>query len=389
LIVLDRIWPPKAVPNNWLTHLGGWPNLPEDFPWPNIRFADGSGASLDFLAQVNLADLPQSPEESLLPQSGVLYFFALSQTPLPLEEYGSAAFRVIYHTGSASAFQPRKPPEDAGWGQDDLAYARTCAVNMRNTDAPRSELFPYCPVKPRLITLQDRASLSESPRQTNKFKYQADELPRRVGDAVLSIDHARNSFLENIAPLEAYLAYEPPLPACIPQFKKDYYAWQLRAAAASNSLSALGCSTLLAPEQRSMVLQICEEASALHQQLGRPRLIIYPQEVAKTALATLLLRDPKLAEEYPDEVAAAHPSKAPFGHPHHMLGTAHDVQGGTMERQLPGGTEEEQVVLLQLESDPWGPRFMWWDAGNLTFWMTVRDMAALRFDCVKAEIEGH
>jgi hypothetical protein len=49
-IILERIWLPRRAPDRWLNPIGGWPNLPEHIPWPRIRFADGTAASLDFLA---------------------------------------------------------------------------------------------------------------------------------------------------------------------------------------------------------------------------------------------------------------------------------------------------------------------------------------------------
>lgn len=104
------------------------------------------------------------------------------------------------------------------------------------------------------------------------------------------------------------------------------------------------------------------------------------------SLSTLLLHDPSLASRCSAEVAAADPAKrgrrdSNFTQ-HCMLGPGREVQGGTM-----GG--KDTFMLLQLESDILGPRFQWWDMGNLTFWMTVQDAAALRFDLVEAEIEGH
>ena len=52
------------------SHLGGWPDLPEDVPWPAW-----DGKPLGFIAQFNLADVHPFDPQNLLPSMGVLYFF--------------------------------------------------------------------------------------------------------------------------------------------------------------------------------------------------------------------------------------------------------------------------------------------------------------------------
>jgi hypothetical protein len=87
--------------------------------------------------------------------------------------------------------------------------------------------------------------------------------------------------------------------------------------------------------------------------------------VAKLSLTELLLAHPEIARRHPGEVAAARPSDS-CEHCHKMLGPGRRVQ-----QAVPSNAQA--VVLLQLESEAMGPRCSWWDAGNLTFWMSARD----------------
>jgi hypothetical protein len=90
----------------------------------------------------------------------------------------------------------------------------------------------------------------------------------------------------------------------------------------------------------------------------------------------------KHAEIQRDEVAAAEPtSSSSFKHDHKMFGPGRRLQHGRP-------SDSQTLILLQLETDA-GPRFDWWDVGNLTFWISFDHARSRRFDCVKAEIEGH
>ena len=64
-----------------------------------------------------------------------------------------------------------------------------------------------------------------------------------------------------------------------------------------------------------------------------------------------------------------------------MLGLPYDVQSGE--------DGDDQIMLLQLGSDWYGPRFMWWDMGNLTFFIRRENLAELEFDEASAVIEGY
>jgi hypothetical protein len=133
------------------------------------------------------------------------------------------------------------------------------------------------------------------------------------------------------------------------------------------------------------VRAVFETASNLWQTI-HPRRRNVPKGLVPVSLTTLLAHEPGFAAHIPAEIEAAHPLPAGLAtkgaHPHRMLGRGHSVQHGTM-------TGPDPVLLLQLESDGLGPRFDWWDAGNLTFWISESDLIARRFDLARAEIEGH
>jgi uncharacterized protein YwqG len=152
---LDRIWPPRARART-LSQIGGHPNLPPQWKWPAVRLPGRTSASLDFLAQIALGELPAVAERELLPQTGMLYFFALSQSNDPLSEIGPRAWRVLYYRGDASRFEARTPPADAGWNLDDVFRVQTPAARYRDPDGPKGELFPRCPVQPSVVKMWDR-----------------------------------------------------------------------------------------------------------------------------------------------------------------------------------------------------------------------------------------
>ena len=150
-------------------------------------------------------------------------------------------------------------------------------------------------------------------------------------------------------------------------------------------LLALGRDALLLDGQREAVRTVLDASDRLARQVAPYGLLFSGRGsvASRMALATLLPEHPNIAQEYRDEVMAAHPARQrKRGISHRMLGPPFDVQGNTMRGPEP-------VLLLQLDSDAWGPRFSWWDMGNLTFWISAPDAAAGRFERAHAEIEGH
>jgi uncharacterized protein YwqG len=75
--------------------MGGSPDVPPDFVWPQWN-----GIPLTFIAQFRLSDVKPYDVEDLLPESGMLYFFfeSMSYCLLPLEEIRkpNGSYKVIF-----------------------------------------------------------------------------------------------------------------------------------------------------------------------------------------------------------------------------------------------------------------------------------------------------
>ena len=54
----------------FVSRFGGRPDLPIELPWPQWKTKP-----LSFVAQINLAELPEIPNRDLLPKKGMLYYF--------------------------------------------------------------------------------------------------------------------------------------------------------------------------------------------------------------------------------------------------------------------------------------------------------------------------
>jgi len=405
-VLLERIWPPSAAPAAATSQIGGSPNLPPDWEWPRIDFADSTSdpdilpftASLDFLAQIRLSDLPAVEQRELLPGDGMLYFFALSQSHVPLYELGPEAARVLYYPGDASVFPQRPPPPDAGWNLGQFDYGRSLAADYRDPDESPGILIPRCPIRlvaakswsnPRLSGMEPiwRTAWNQwqgSAPPLAHFKHDDKSLPSHVEDAILQLNYARNRWHEGVATYEDFAGYyEHATPMeTLEELRPAYDDWRRRAKAMSANLRSMGRAAALVDTQRSDVRALLEEGSRMHEAATGYTLWLDQEEAAILSLATLLPDHPEAVADRAAEIAAAHPGHvaARGNEGHRMLGNGYAVQ-----QDIPKGS----VLLLQLGSDRYGPRFMWGDAGNISFWIGEEDLAHRRFDRSQAEIYGH
>ncbi len=167
-----------------------------------------------------------------------------------------------------------------------------------------------------------------------------------------------------------------------------YKDWLDRAKSVTADLKQMERNSLLRPEFRDRLNGLWNDSQEISKMfvsfMGRAYpLEIGPKEnIASYSLATLFRDFPEFAAFNIQEGAAAHPANNVFGHSgqHRMLGSAIQVQ----EFETDGC-----INLLQLGSDIYGPRFMWWDAGNISFYIAAEDLKERRFDRAKAEIFGH
>jgi len=375
-VFLQRHWPPGQSPPGNLNQLGGRPNLPAELPWPRATPENGKDVSLDFLAQINLADLPGVAGRDALPAFGMLYFFALALVDMPFAEHGPGAARVLYWSGDVKNLPPREIPPDAGWNLEQSDYSKGPAEKYRSPEAPRGVLFPRCPVQ-----LFRSVAPDTRPETKNPWTYRTDEhFPRRVEDAVLGINFVRNQWLEGLVPLSEFLGRHPKEGFT----ERDYEAWRDRAEDMTRSLLGQDRSTLLEPDRRAEIRALLKQGDELLVSAGKHKSFLNLGDAAKMSLATLLLDMPGVASISAEELAEATPpgdSLQDTG-AHWILGPPRQVQGNPLQGKDP-------ILLLQLGSDSLGPRFQWWDCGTLTFWIEREDAKAGRFERAQAEIYGH
>lgn len=74
------------------SRLGGVPDLPEGFVWPEWK-----GVSLAFIAQINLSEVAAAAPSSLLPANGVLTFFYDAEQEACGSSEDRGSWQVFYH----------------------------------------------------------------------------------------------------------------------------------------------------------------------------------------------------------------------------------------------------------------------------------------------------
>ena len=74
-LAIKHVFPPR-LPQRSMSYFGGLPIVPEDFDWPTLHNRDGHLERLNFMAQIDCADLPPGPARDLFPERGHLFFFA-------------------------------------------------------------------------------------------------------------------------------------------------------------------------------------------------------------------------------------------------------------------------------------------------------------------------
>lgn len=96
---------------------GGRPDVPSDFKWFYYNGEDYSGKAgnrpLSFLAQINCEEIKKYDESSLLPESGIIYFFyELSTMSWGYDPKDKGSFKVFYFDGDISELKRTDFPDD-------------------------------------------------------------------------------------------------------------------------------------------------------------------------------------------------------------------------------------------------------------------------------------
>ena len=97
--------------------IGGNPDLPPEFEWFCYEGESYEGITenrpLSFLAQINCAEVREYDTDSLLPESGMLYFFyELATMTWGFDPMDKGSARVYYYPGEVSALSRTECPSD-------------------------------------------------------------------------------------------------------------------------------------------------------------------------------------------------------------------------------------------------------------------------------------
>lgn len=87
---IQMVSAPKAKSAEVLSKIGGFPNLPSDIEWPIYQ-----GEPMAFIAQMDLAEIPNAKDFGL-PSKGVLFFFYDSNQSWGMSKTNAGAAQVIY-----------------------------------------------------------------------------------------------------------------------------------------------------------------------------------------------------------------------------------------------------------------------------------------------------
>jgi uncharacterized protein YwqG len=131
--------------------LGGNPDLPKGIPWPVNH-----SRPLDFLLQLNLAELPRKLVKDALPKRGSLYFFYdIDHGGWGYDVSHRTGWRVLFYDGSIRNLQHRGRPDSTD------AQLRPCRLSFFDG------IYVNWP------SLQDEKSLSDLRSLTNEGLFEA------------------------------------------------------------------------------------------------------------------------------------------------------------------------------------------------------------------------
>jgi hypothetical protein len=428
------------------SQLGGLPTLPSEASWP--RATDDT--PLHFLARIDCFELPHT--RGPLPEYGILQFFARIDEEMAWEGPAAGYARVLYSEHAAGRATPPPadlPPIMGGWHDYDREMRLPDEPNTRIyphwpltfTSIRSWPQLPPIDLSPKSIrsgnpTIEDggvtlepyleaveRARAAEivrtTGRPTNPLRtpqwgetftgYDGKRVVRLPGMGFPLLPRGTPAFpqawilVERIARGFACLANEElgKLPGNKPkegvdpkQLRADQAAdqslsWVRRALLAGldapmgevDAKAFMDWLTALSSDERWDVVYLVSQAlkrgmsSAIKYCGGsRAAAAIVPTGYMNYLEGEHFLTSP---DTYGIEVAA--PRRRISTRRHQLLGHAPASQG--VERK------PNDVLLLHLVSDR-GVDFMFCDVGEIQFWIDAADLAARRFDAVRANTQG-
>lgn len=424
-LAIRHIFPPR-LPQRSLSFIGGSPVIPTDgsFDWPMVHNCKGRLERLNFMAQIDCADIPLSPAKDLLPTSGYLYFFA----PMSLE-FGPDAQHFV------TRYLPG--PARKNWQPDTYLSVGKIADLSDDVIALRGTKCAYPKVEIELGWLEEPSDAEIEARRMEGLPHEVAEKvraeraeaflgPKRRSERRLTIggsgsadwlldeDFPTNRAMartlreriqrhcgaqakilsEKLAALEA-TAEDDPMVVALSERKSAIWALHSRSGKAFagidwNLNNAVGA---LSEEERM-------RANAFLRELLKEGGLLWAEDVEHRhwrdkqvihgwmALAAIKGAEAALMQE-PTPDAAVIPSAIieslallHDAREHHMFGNGVIVQVAAAEMQ------DRYILLLQLGRDP---QMDWLigEMGPLQYWITPEDLAARRFENTVLTIEAY
>lgn len=420
-----RPYPPANGPAT-LSQLGGLPLLTSQAEWP--RASDGT--PLHFLARIDCRDLPAKRGD--LPGEGLLQFFARIDEEMVWDGYDSEAdyCRVLYapvagaptpapadlppiggaHAGSSELHLPGEPHLTA-YSCWPLAFAAIETWPQYGGDGPieyheredakrAAEMQAYyeqaCAARAAEIERVTGVPLRERPRPYWGGGLHGDglTLPKPAADgrpfpqAWIFCDRIARAIATQIEQeLNPPYRRKPAPPAetlvGLADLQDAAVAWSRRAAAAGLDAPVDAASA------RDFAEWLMATANDPRHEL---RHVLTGRGVVVSGMASAI------------NYCGDHPAVCPLIPPEyfdeqsyqHSLARIDSVMGFVIEQHQMLGfplasqhieEHEGEVLLLQLFSD-YGVEFMFCDVGEIHFWISDEDLAARRFDRVRANTQG-
>jgi hypothetical protein len=392
------------------TYFGGRPQLPDGLAWPTVTTGDVAYA-LNFLGQVDLADVARALPDTPLPGEGVLYFF-LDTSTITDGSLHEATFekgrpwRVLFAPHNSPTAKPVAAPRNRipcfGVSYAGAPWELNWTKHIQWRQRFYALEFPRIAMKAR--------AFESSPHGTPD-KVKAERLQRAFGPPVPHLIHpqyaaprgqlwrpdagfpATRIYLEIAAGglLKAILG---PFADQRLQTLGQPYLDELKRLLAGIAEASLFAATSI--EECSRINRILDDlVRADDGTLYKLNEVLRDAYVWGTVLS--LTHSPAAAQTVPQTLVKIPMSlfaplrKAGF-YPdkfdrtdttlHQMLGYGTEVQGQAAERQ------ESHVLLMQFDTDK-SLGWMFGDMGNAQFWITPDDLAARRFERVTCTVEGH
>lgn len=450
-LAIRHVYPPQH-PQRSMSFLGGLPLAPEDFDYPMTHNREGLLEPLTFMAQIDLAALPEGSGRALLPKHGHVYFFAPMSGGFDAaanhfvvrfvpgkakKDWGPQWTGILGPVGGAAAARYRFPwmnwrdrPEKSypttyprieialGWIDD--------VGEVEQGDPDAADGFPWEVAEQRrraqLVAFHGAPVvydpvLSPIGKPTDQLWMPFEGFPtnRRAGEVVLGFlkTHLKEE-VEAIGARIASLTAATPAPAEQPDgpaererleiMLEEYRQFERRHWKAMQHL-AVGSEygRPLPEEARVEILSLLDQvrAGALakpfverrHIQQRLPHALNHWLSVAAVESVESALQDPDQAHQIPPHIVDAtryrHTVLRDPGFSDRGEYAQHQMFGrGRVIQVAADDMAREHLLLLQLSPDD----AMGWhmgDHGALQYWIRPADLAAQRFENTVLTFESH